>query len=89
MHHISVNEESVVREAESIVENRSGHSTGCSNCGAGPFESRAQQTAHYKHHWHTHNLRRRLLGKPAITLLQFNARKGILAVLFCNLTYLT
>ncbi|XP_077297706.1 tRNA endonuclease ANKZF1-like [Arctopsyche grandis] len=69
-----VDEASVVREAESINENRSGQGGGCSSCSAGPFESRAQQIAHYKHHWHTYNLRRRLLGRPALTLLQFNAR---------------
>ncbi|XP_053609912.1 tRNA endonuclease ANKZF1-like isoform X2 [Plodia interpunctella] len=69
-----VDEQSVIRRLSALTLNGLADGNCCSCCGVGPFETRAQQTAHYKHHWHNHNLKRKLFGKIPITLGQFNSR---------------
>ncbi|XP_041979612.1 ankyrin repeat and zinc finger domain-containing protein 1-like [Aricia agestis] len=73
--HQIVDEESVLKRLNALTINGAADGNCCSCCGVGPFESRAQQTAHYKNHWHTHNLKRKLFGKPALSLGQYNSRK--------------
>ncbi|XP_028166966.1 ankyrin repeat and zinc finger domain-containing protein 1-like, partial [Ostrinia furnacalis] len=70
-----VDEESVMRRLSALTLNGPSDGNACSCCGVGPFETRAQQIAHYKHHWHTHNLKRKLFGKAPLTLGQFNSKK--------------
>ncbi|XP_038220783.1 ankyrin repeat and zinc finger domain-containing protein 1-like [Zerene cesonia] len=73
--HQIVDEQSVIKRLNALTINGASDGNCCSCCGVGPFESRAQQTAHYKHHWHTHNLKRKLFGKSALSLGQFNSRQ--------------
>lgn len=73
---ISVDEQSVLKRLSALTLNGATDGNSCSCCGIGPFESRQQQIAHYKHHWHTHNLKRKLFGKTTLTLGQFNSRVG-------------
>ncbi|KAL0838625.1 hypothetical protein ABMA28_016709 [Loxostege sticticalis] len=73
--HQVVDEESVMRRLSALTLNGPSDGNCCSCCGVGPFDSRAQQTAHYKNHWHTHNLKRKLFGKSPLTLGQFNSRQ--------------
>ncbi|XP_045483981.1 ankyrin repeat and zinc finger domain-containing protein 1 isoform X1 [Pieris rapae] len=73
--HQIVDEQSVLKRLNALTINGASDGNCCSCCGVGPFETRAQQTAHYKHHWHTHNLKRKLFGKSALTLGQFNTRQ--------------
>ncbi|KAG6444573.1 hypothetical protein O3G_MSEX003453 [Manduca sexta] len=73
--HQVVDEASVLKRLNALTLNGAADGNCCSCCGVGPFETRAQQTAHYKHHWHTHNLKRKLFGKTALTLGQFNSRQ--------------
>ncbi|XP_023935597.2 ankyrin repeat and zinc finger domain-containing protein 1 [Bicyclus anynana] len=72
--HQIVDEESVLKRLNKLTIDGATDGNCCSCCGVGPFASRAQQTAHYKHHWHTHNLKRKLFGKAALTLGQFSSR---------------
>ncbi|KAG7308447.1 hypothetical protein JYU34_005654 [Plutella xylostella] len=72
---VVVDEQSVIKRVSALTLGGFTGGEQCSCCGAGPFESRAQQTAHYKHHWHAHNLKRRLFGKSPLTLSQFNSRQ--------------
>lgn len=71
---LSVDEASVIRRVSSLTleENKGSQ---CSCCKAGPFTSRAQQTAHYKDRWHIYNIKRKLFGKPPVSLAYFNARQ--------------
>lgn len=71
-----MDEASVIKRLSALTLNGPSDGNCCSCCGVGPFESRAQQTAHYKNHWHTHNLKRKLFGKAALTLGQFNSKQG-------------
>ncbi|XP_045509351.1 ankyrin repeat and zinc finger domain-containing protein 1-like [Colias croceus] len=73
--HQIVDEQSVIKRLNALTLNGASDGNCCSCCGVGPFETRAQQTAHYKHHWHTHNLKRKLFGKSALSLGQFNSRQ--------------
>ncbi|CAH2980700.1 unnamed protein product [Chilo suppressalis] len=73
--HQVVDEASVIRRLSALTLNGPSDGNCCSCCGVGPFETRAQQTAHYKQHWHTHNLKRKLFGKLPLTLGQFNSRQ--------------
>ncbi|CAH0715347.1 unnamed protein product, partial [Brenthis ino] len=73
--HQVVDEASVIKRLSALTLNGPSDGNCCSCCGVGPFESRAQQTAHYKNHWHTHNLKRKLFGKAALTLGQFNSKQ--------------
>ncbi|KAF9807398.1 hypothetical protein SFRURICE_005980 [Spodoptera frugiperda] len=59
-----VDEASVLTRLSALTL-RSSDGISCSCCGVGPFTTRAQQTAHYKHHWHTHNLKRKLSNVSA------------------------
>ncbi|XP_039752854.1 ankyrin repeat and zinc finger domain-containing protein 1-like [Pararge aegeria] len=72
--HQIVDEASVLKRLNTLTINGATDGNCCSCCGIGPFTSRSQQTAHYKHHWHTHNLKRKLFGKAALTLGQFSSR---------------
>ncbi|XP_034831886.1 tRNA endonuclease ANKZF1-like [Maniola hyperantus] len=72
--HQVVDEASVMKRLSALTLNGPADGNCCSCCGVGPFETRAQQTAHYKNHWHTHNLKRKLYGKASLTLGQFNSR---------------
>ncbi|KAJ8722249.1 hypothetical protein PYW08_004651 [Mythimna loreyi] len=69
-----VDEESVLTRLSALTL-RGSDGIGCSCCGVGPFTTRAQQTAHYKHHWHTHNLKRKLFGRKPISLGEYNSRQ--------------
>uniref|UniRef100_A0A2A4JGB5 VLRF1 domain-containing protein n=1 Tax=Heliothis virescens TaxID=7102 RepID=A0A2A4JGB5_HELVI len=69
-----VDEESVMTRLSALTL-RGSDGMSCSCCGVGPFTSRAQQTAHYKHHWHTHNLKRKLFGRKPISLGEYNSRQ--------------
>ncbi|KOB76287.1 Ankyrin repeat and zinc finger domain-containing protein 1 [Operophtera brumata] len=71
-----VDEQSVLKRLSALTLNGPSDGNTCSCCGIGPFESRQQQIAHYKNHWHTHNLKRKLFGKTALTMGQFNSRIG-------------
>ncbi|KAJ0176463.1 hypothetical protein K1T71_007642 [Dendrolimus kikuchii] len=73
--HQVVDEASVLKRLNALTLDGPSDGNCCSCCGVGPFESRAQQTAHYKHHWHTHNLKRKLFGKQPLSLGQFNSRQ--------------
>ncbi|XP_049873677.1 ankyrin repeat and zinc finger domain-containing protein 1-like [Pectinophora gossypiella] len=70
-----VDEASVIKRLSALTLNGASDGNCCSCCGVGPFESRSQQTAHYKHHWHTHNLKRKLFGKSPVTYALFNSRQ--------------
>ncbi|GBP47299.1 Ankyrin repeat and zinc finger domain-containing protein 1 [Eumeta japonica] len=70
-----VDEASVIRRVSALTLGGLSGGDQCSCCGAGPFHTRAQQTAHYKHHWHAHNLKRRLFGKGPLSLVEFNSRQ--------------
>ncbi|KAH9639656.1 hypothetical protein HF086_007333 [Spodoptera exigua] len=69
-----VDEASVLTRLSALTL-RSSDGISCSCCGVGPFTTRAQQTAHYKHHWHTHNLKRKLFGRKPISLGEYTARQ--------------
>ncbi|XP_060803423.1 tRNA endonuclease ANKZF1 [Amyelois transitella] len=73
--HQVVDEQSVIRRLSALTLNGPSDGNCCSCCGVGPFDTRAQQTAHYKHHWHNHNLKRKLFGKAPLSLGQFNSRQ--------------
>ncbi|XP_045448016.1 ankyrin repeat and zinc finger domain-containing protein 1-like [Melitaea cinxia] len=73
--HQVVDEASVLKRLRALTINGASDGNACSCCGVGPFESRAQQTAHYKQHWHTHNLKRKLFGKAPLSLGQYNLRQ--------------
>ncbi|CAK1580520.1 unnamed protein product [Parnassius mnemosyne] len=73
--HQVVDEASVIKRLNALTIGGPSDGNCCSCCGVGPFETRAQQTAHYKHHWHTHNLKRKLFGKTPLSLGQFNSRQ--------------
>ncbi|CAG9786895.1 unnamed protein product [Diatraea saccharalis] len=73
--HQIVDEASVIRRLSALTLNGPSDGNCCSCCGVGPFETRAQQTAHYKQHWHTHNLKRKLFGKLPLSLGQYNSRQ--------------
>lgn len=73
---LPVDEASVLKRLRALTINGASDGNACSCCGVGPFESRAQQTAHYKQHWHTHNLKRKLFGKAPLSLGQYNLRQG-------------
>ncbi|XP_061716402.1 tRNA endonuclease ANKZF1-like [Cydia pomonella] len=73
--HQVVDEASVIKRLNALSLTGPSDGNCCSCCGVGPFESRLQQTAHYKNHWHTHNLKRKLFGKPPLTLGQFSSRQ--------------
>ncbi|XP_026327347.1 ankyrin repeat and zinc finger domain-containing protein 1-like [Hyposmocoma kahamanoa] len=70
-----VDEESVLKRLNTLTLNGAADGNCCSCCGVGPFKSRADQTTHYKNHWHTYNLKRKLFGKSPLTLGQFNSRQ--------------
>lgn len=72
----SVDEQSVLKRLSALTLNGPSDGNACSCCGIGPFESRQEQIAHYKNHWHTHNLKRKLFGKTSLTFGQFNSRIG-------------
>ncbi|XP_059052048.1 tRNA endonuclease ANKZF1-like [Achroia grisella] len=74
--HQVVDEKSVLKRLNALTINGPADGNCCSCCGVGPFKTREQQIAHYKHHWHTHNLKRKLFGKTALSLGQFNSRQG-------------
>jgi len=40
------------------------------------FETAQQQKEHFKLDWHRYNLKRKVVGLPAVTLLQFQTRKA-------------
>nr|XP_032517484.1 ankyrin repeat and zinc finger domain-containing protein 1-like isoform X2 [Danaus plexippus plexippus] len=73
--HQVVDEASVLKRLRALTLNGASDGNACSCCGVGPFASRAQQTAHYKNHWHTYNLKRKLFGKSPLSLGQFNSRR--------------
>ncbi|KAI8437051.1 hypothetical protein MSG28_010423 [Choristoneura fumiferana] len=73
--HQVVDEASVIKRLNLLSLSGPANGNCCSCCGVGPFESRQQQTAHYKNHWHTHNLKRKLFGKLPLTLRQFTSRQ--------------
>ncbi|XP_050684999.1 ankyrin repeat and zinc finger domain-containing protein 1-like isoform X2 [Leptidea sinapis] len=73
--HQIVDEQSVLKRLNALTINGASDGNCCSCCGVGPFETRAQQTSHYKHHWHTHNLKRKLFGKSPLSLGQFSNRQ--------------
>ncbi|XP_064072784.1 tRNA endonuclease ANKZF1-like [Vanessa tameamea] len=73
--HQVVDEASVLKRLRALTINGPSDGNSCSCCGVGPFESRIQQTAHYKQHWHTHNLKRKLFGKAPLSLGQFNSKQ--------------
>ncbi|XP_072949443.1 tRNA endonuclease ANKZF1-like [Epargyreus clarus] len=73
--HQIVDEASVLKRLNALTLNGASDGNCCSCCGVGPFETRAQQTSHYKQHWHTHNLKRKLFGKSPLSLGQFNSRQ--------------
>lgn len=73
--HNVIDEQSVLRRLNALTLNGASDGNCCSCCGVGPFETRAQQTAHYKHHWHTFNLKRKLFGKSPLSIGQYNSRK--------------
>ncbi|XP_013145331.1 PREDICTED: ankyrin repeat and zinc finger domain-containing protein 1-like [Papilio polytes] len=73
--HVVVDEQSVLKRLNALTIGGPSDGNCCSCCGVGPFATRAKQTAHYKDHWHTYNLKRKLFGKPALTLGQFNSRQ--------------
>ncbi|CAH2048775.1 unnamed protein product, partial [Iphiclides podalirius] len=73
--HQVVDEASVLKRLSALTIGGPSDGNCCSCCGVGPFQTRAQQTTHYKHHWHTHNLKRKLFGKPPLSLGQFNSRQ--------------
>ncbi|KAI5635787.1 hypothetical protein NE865_11485 [Phthorimaea operculella] len=70
-----VDEQSVIKRLNALTLNGAADGNACSCCGVGPFKTRAEQTAHYKHHWHTHNLKRKLFGKAPVTFANFNSRQ--------------
>ncbi|KAJ2949295.1 hypothetical protein O0L34_g6244 [Tuta absoluta] len=70
-----VDEQSVIKRLNALTLNGASDGNACSCCGVGPFKTRAEQTAHYKHHWHTHNLKRKLFGKTPVTFANFNSRQ--------------
>ncbi|KAL4716733.1 hypothetical protein ACJJTC_004852 [Scirpophaga incertulas] len=72
--HNIVDEASVIRRLNALTINGPSDGNACSCCGVGPFETRAEQTAHYKQHWHTHNLKRKLFGKAPLSIGEFNLR---------------
>ncbi|XP_068633180.1 tRNA endonuclease ANKZF1-like [Battus philenor] len=73
--HQVVDEASVIKRLRALTLDGPSDGNCCGCCGVGPFETRAQQTAHYKQHWHTYNLKRKLFGKPPLTLGQFDSRQ--------------
>ncbi|KAM3965241.1 tRNA endonuclease ANKZF1 [Aphomia sociella] len=73
--HQVVDEQSVIKRLNALTINGPADGNCCSCCGVGPFDTRAQQIAHYKHHWHTHNLKRKLFGKTPLSLGQFNSKQ--------------
>ncbi|XP_013170279.1 PREDICTED: ankyrin repeat and zinc finger domain-containing protein 1-like [Papilio xuthus] len=73
--HVVVDEQSVLKRLNALTIGGPADGNCCSCCGVGPFTTRAKQTAHYKEHWHTYNIKRKLFGKPALTLGQFNSRQ--------------
>ncbi|KAI8437049.1 hypothetical protein MSG28_010421 [Choristoneura fumiferana] len=78
---LEMDEASVIKRLNLLSLSGPANGNCCSCCGVGPFESRQQQTAHYKNHWHTHNLKRKLFGKLPLTLRQFTSRQGGAAVI--------
>lgn len=71
-----VDEESVLRRLNALTLGKGSDGVCCSCCNVGPFITRAQQTAHYKDHWHIHNIKRKLFGKSPHTLGQYKSKEG-------------
>ncbi|XP_075978017.1 tRNA endonuclease ANKZF1-like [Anticarsia gemmatalis] len=71
-----VDEESVLKRLSDLTLGKSTDGNSCSCCQVGPFTTRAVQTAHYKDHWHIHNIKRKLFGKAPHTLGEYKAKGG-------------
>ncbi|CAB3227208.1 unnamed protein product [Arctia plantaginis] len=72
-----VDEESVLKRLSALSLGNGSDGNCCSCCGVGPFATRAQQTAHYKDHWHIHNIKRKLFGKKPHTLGEYKSKDGV------------
>ncbi|GBP04420.1 hypothetical protein EVAR_63137_1 [Eumeta japonica] len=66
-----VDEASVIRRVSALTLGGLSGGDQCPCCGAGPFHTRAQQTAHYKHHWQCSQCN----VMQAMSLAEFNARQ--------------